>query len=312
MKSSRLVTIIVGFIAVIGLVAGAVYIFVLRDNDTLDIGAVNRPADQRLLFIGNSFTQYHDLYNMVDLMLEESSEAWDDVLTGQQAPGGASFVDHLAEIENEEDNPALRQALITGNETLRDWDAVVLQEQSQVLGFGAGNVEYAESVAAAQAIHRIIIDTGGMTLLYMTWGYRDGDQSNSQIYPDYPTMQERITNGYDDLATVLQGLGGRVTVIPVGLAFQVVYNDEVAAGHNPLGEDSQFYALYEGDGSHPSEEGSYLAACVFMAAYTGQPASSLSYRADGVDEDTADYLRGVADRVVLENVMGDRVYPFEE
>lgn len=312
MQRSRIALFGFGLVGIVAIAAGAIYYFVLRNNPTLDIGAVDRPADQRLLFIGNSFTNSHDLYEMVDVMLEESSEDWDDVLTGQHAPGGTFLSDHLGWIEDEDENHALRQALITGNDTLRAWDAVILQEQSQTLGFGRGNFEFDDSIAAAQQIHAYIVDTEAMTLLYMTWGYRDGDETNEGIYPDYLTMQQRITAGYDGLATILQGQGGRVYVIPVGLAFQVVYEDEIRAGRDPLSEDSQFYTLYEDDGSHPSIEGSYLAACVFVVAYTGQPAGNLTYRPDDIDEATADYLCGVADRLVLEDLLGDRNYPFEE
>ena len=84
-----------------------------------------------------------------------------------------------------------------------------------------------------------------MTFLFMTWGYRDGDDTNYDYYPNYLTMQRHLMNGYDQLGAVLRAQGGRVYVIPIGLAFQTVFYDEQAAGRDPTSEGTRFFRLYE-------------------------------------------------------------------
>lgn len=290
--------------------ASVVYLLFFVDSDTLDIDALDRSADQRILFIGNSYTHYNDFDDMAATLIEQAQPAWDDVLTGRHAPGGARFTDHLATIEDSANNPPLRQALVTGSAMLRDWDAVVLQEQSQVLGFDRGNTSTAESFRAAQQLHSTIQPTGAVTLLLLTWGRRDGDSMNPTIYPNYRAMQQRLLNGYDSLAAELRQYNpdADVYVVPAGLAFFLVYTDDEAAGRDPTAANADFYSLFEDDGSHPSLAGSYLAAATFAAAYTGQPVADLSYVPGGLGAEKARYLRTVADRVVFGDAFPGRDY----
>ena len=58
--------------------------------------------------------------------------------------------------------------------------------------------------------------------------------------------------------------------------------------------------LYAGDGSHPSPEGTYLAACTFFTVLTGQDAAALGPAADlGISPATAAYLRAMGGKVGL-------------
>lgn len=310
MKALRLIAFSVLVVAVVG--GGIVaYIYFNLPTTALDIDELDRNADIRLLFIGNSYTHYHDMPDMVAAMLPQAAPQYgDDILIGSHSPGGERFTGHLATIENRAENPPLRQALVSGSQTLRAWNAVILQEQSQIVGFGLQNASTAQSFEAAAGLHGYIQATGATTLLYMTWGRRDGDSMNPNVYPDFLTMQNRLTAGYDDLARRLGSQGGRVFVLPVGLAWHLVYLDEQGAGRNPLSSDSIFYRLYAGDGSHPSLAGSYLAAATITVAYLGYPVSDIDYVPRGLDRDDARYLREVADRLVLENALGQRAYPF--
>jgi hypothetical protein len=56
--------------------------------------------------------------------------------------------------------------------------------------------------------------------------------------------------------------------------------------------------LWQGDGSHPSEQGSYLAACVFYAAIFRQSPEGLRYIAH-LPKETAKVLQTTAADVVL-------------
>lgn len=311
MKLLRLLIFFISIFAVLG-AAVAVWFFFFMESDTLDIGELDRPADQRVLFIGNSYTAYNDLHTLTARLMEQTNPAWNDVLAGRHVPGGQTFADHVLTLEDNTANPPLRQALVTGSDTLRAWDVVVLQEQSQIPGFDARNSQTAASLRAAAQLQAYIQPNGAVTLLFMTWGRRDGDSMNPDIYPNYRAMQQRLWDGYDRLAAEMrqQNPNAQVYVAPAGLAFFVVYSDDEAAGRNPTASDAVFYSLYVDDGSHPSLAGSYLAAATITAAYTGQRVTDLSFVPNGLSAERARYLREVADRTVFGNLFPGRDYPW--
>jgi len=64
-----------------------------------------------------------------------------------------------------------------------------------------------------------------------------------------------------------------------------------------LGDDP-FMAPHDGEGSHPSMLGSYLAACVFHASLTGQGCQGNSFVPAGVSAAAAKTLQQAADATV--------------
>jgi hypothetical protein len=72
------------------------------------------------------------------------------------------------------------------------------------------------------------------------------------------------------MAEALRADGVDVRVAPVGGGFRLVHEAAVRAGLDPLAAGSDFLALYDPDGSHPSRRGAYLAACIF-AGTTAAP-----------------------------------------
>ena len=113
------------------------------------------------------------------------------------------------------------------------YDFVVLQEQSTLPVKNAARM--AENV---RLFDEAIRASGAKTALYLTWSRRHAPQS-----------QRAITDAYTSIARELGAL-----VVPVGVA----WHDVLAKHDKP--------DLYDKDGSHPSFAGSYLAACVFLAA----------------------------------------------
>ena len=95
----------------------------------------------------------------------------------------------------------------------------------------------------------IIRDAEAEPMLYITWGRRDGDNQNRDIFPDYDTMQQKLLRGYRNAAK-RNGL----TTAPVGEAWSITRKKDKALGS----------ALYKDDGSHPSSRGAFLASCVFF------------------------------------------------
>jgi hypothetical protein len=80
----------------------------------------------------------------------------------------------------------------------------------------------------------------------------------------------------------------KTQVAPVGYAWLTVWL-----------QDPQL-DLWQADGSHPTEQGTYLAACVFYAVIFRQSPENNSYQAH-LPASIAHYLQSVASNIVLSN-----------
>ena len=216
-----------------------------------------------LLMVGNSFTDANGLEEMVQALLEETAGATTPVYALRFQHGGAKFVEHAADMS--------LQAMMAE----RKWTWVVLQEQSEIPGFWNTDFEheYVDSMQAASTLNQwIITKAHAETVLLMTWARRHEDPYNPTIFPDFPTMQERVATGYYNMQTELSTPDRQVHIAPAGLAFQTVYNQvlQQADDVDPAADGTAFSNLYAQDGIHPSPAGSYLVACVIYATLTGR------------------------------------------
>jgi hypothetical protein len=193
---------------------------------------------KNVLFLGNSYTNYNDLPKLI----EDIAASQGDVLThNQNTPGGKSLQGHSTD--------AASMSLIKQG----GWDYVVLQDQSQRPSFSPASVSV-NSLPYARLLSDTIYKYSpcGEPLFYMTWGRKNGDASNCASYPPvctYAGMQARLRSSY-----LIMGQENSAPVSPVG----AVWRDFLQ--NNPTVE------LYNADESHPSLNGSYLAACTFYAA----------------------------------------------
>ncbi|CAN0481208.1 unnamed protein product, partial [Phaeothamnion confervicola] len=194
-----------------------------------------RPS-KRVLFIGNSYTDANDLPQMVSALARANDEKLETVM---DAPGGMTLEGHL------------RQGNALGSIGNGRFDWVVLQEQSQLPSFAPQQVS-AQMYPATRQLNTAIRQHGAKTLLYMTWGHRGGDPSNTPG-DTYAGMQARLKDGYENIAREQ-----KIPVAPVGVAWQ-----NALTGKPGLN-------LWQGDGSHPTTEGTYLAACVFYEIFYGR------------------------------------------
>ncbi len=213
-----------------------------------------------ILFIGNSYTYYN---GGVDVMLKNIALAEGDTLeTEAFTVGGAKFSDFC-------NNPETFERIRS-----RAWDYVVLQEQSQLPSFPPSQVETECYPFAKQLCDSIRAnDSCTQILFFMTWGRENGDQSNCGNYEPlctYEGMQQRLRESYVQMAD-----DNNAIVVPVGLAWKYVRD------HYPEID------LYQSDESHPTLEGTYLAACTFYSVvfdlgyYYG-----IYYRPDNIDDET--------------------------
>ncbi|MCC6818051.1 MAG: PKD domain-containing protein [Bacteroidia bacterium] len=227
-----------------------------------------------ILFLGNSYTGANDLPSLIANVCNSTG---DSINNFASAPGGQRLTDHanpgspsLAEIEK------------------GTYDIVVLQEQSQIPSFTDLEVEnyyypYVKrldsSIKAANSCTK--------TMLYMTWGRKNGDDLNCANWPPVCTykgmdslLRLRIFNAADSIYA---------EVSPVSVAWRYVRE------HYPHIE------LYEGDGSHPSQAGSYLAACVFYTSIFKKDPTSIKYNFI-LDSLLADTLRQACKYSVYEHM----------
>jgi hypothetical protein len=263
--------------------------------------------DHALLLVGNSYTSRNDLASVVQAQLEASIGWQPDVLTRAITTGGQTLPGHLRDADGTNGDTGLRDALVTGSDV---WNTVLLQDQSQIPGFDPSGDTWLDSVDAAAALNDMVRDHGADTAYFLTWGRRDGDNDNPTRYPDYSTMQDRLTEGYLAYAANAQSAERAVTVLPVGEAWRAIWQQSADAG-DPLDAEGLFARLYAADGSHPSNAGTFLAAATFTAGLTGRGASTLaSFEEAGLDQDTQQILIDAANSVTLADPFGPWSLPW--
>ena len=213
----------------------------LYNQVTHNPGCVASEPCTRVLFLGNSYTAVNDLpQTFADL-------AWSAhrrVEFGVQAPGGWTLADQA-------DSPDTAR-LIAGTR----WDFVVLQDQSEI-----PSVESSRQTLmypAARLLVPMIRAAGAVPIFFLTWAHRDGWSDGG--VPGYSTMQRAIDAGYMFIASEQHA-----PVAPVGAAWSEVVNQESTPD------------LWQGDGSHPTTKGTYLAACVFYAVLFKSNSTGLGY-----------------------------------
>ena len=228
---------------------------------------------KRALFLGNSYTNYHNLPGIVS----DFAESMGDTLNvDKNTPGGYTLKGHST-------NSTSINKIKAGN-----WDFVVLQEQSQYPSFPDFQVE-SEVFPYATILDTIINGNNpcAETVFYMTWGRKNGDASNCANWPPVCTYE-----GMDSLLRLRymqMGADNNAIVSPVGAVWRYIR------------ENYPDIELYAGDGSHPSTTGAYAAACCFYTViYRKDPA--LSSFTNGIDVDHASIIRDVTTAIVFEHL----------
>ena len=222
----------------------------------------NDSACLRILFIGNSYTFVNDLPNTFENLAKSGGHR---VETDIRAEGGWSLPDHA-----------------NSSRTLRrirsqKWDFVVLQEQSQIPA--SQQLRSTEMYPAARALVAKIREADARPIFLMTWAHRSGWPENG--LSSYESMQAAIDTGYMEIGKELDAI-----MVPAGDAWS-----------NSLQQNPQIN-LWQEDGSHPSEQGTYLTACVFYAVIYHESPEGLSYIANLSDEEAAS-LQNTAVETVL-------------
>lgn len=221
----------------------------------------------KILFVGNSHTFYNDLAGTF-ARIADSYGYRSDVY---ELSKGYYTLKRYANPEDE--LGALFDKTVVG----KRWDFVVLQENSS-LAYSSEAEE--EMFPYARTLDEKVKSTGGQTAFLMTWapkdGLKDGLRKRSR-----EELQSQMAENYIAISDELEDL-----VIPAGIGFMR------CADQYPEIE------LWDNDGSHPSQEGSYLAACTAFAVVYQQSPENCTYTGELNKEDALKLQKIAADLVL--------------
>ncbi len=215
--------------------------FAAYQHVTANPGCEDGVRCTRVLFLGNSYTSVNDL---PDTLARLAWSGGHQMEVSAQAPGGWTLLDHLSSPDT--------ARLLKGAR----WDYVVIQEQSEIPSVEP--FRQSEMYPGVRGLVTMIRSAGATPLLFVTWAHRAGWPQNGM--PDYTSMQAAIDDGYRAIAAELH-----VAMVPVGPAWLQMVNQGSSPG------------LWQGDGSHPTGSGTYLAACVFYAAIFAESPAGLGW-----------------------------------
>lgn len=224
-----------------------------------------------VLFVGNSYTHYFEMPELLRGMAESSGCKLNVEMV---APGGTNLDAHS------------RSGQTLSAIASADWDAVVLQNFSTLPSLPVPELREKTFPSVGALVSAIKQNNPSTSIYYyVTWGRRDGDRVRCQKNPmvcSFEGHTEALQRGY---SLYQEEFGG--ALVNVGGAFLRAKHDKTS----PV----KHRDLYDRDGSHPSLMGSYLAASVFFATLYNSSPEGLSYPR-GLSETTAKYLQSIAAR----------------
>lgn len=226
----------------------------------------------RVLFLGNSYTQYNNLPEMIK---NAAIETGDTLIYEAYTPGGKTLKQHS-------DDPNSQQLIAQGN-----WDYVVIQAQSQEPSFPLNQVN-TQVFPYADLLSQMIKEANPCTeiLFYTTWGRENGDAINCPFFPPlctYEGMDDLLTERYTIMAESNDGV-----IIPVGPVWRTIR------------EQYPNIQLYTNDESHPSGAGSYAAAMTFYSILFNKESIEHPYLFN-LDLNTAQLIQNIVNEVAYEN-----------
>jgi PKD repeat protein len=203
----------------------------------------------RVLFLGNSYTYVN---NLPAVLTNAAASVGDTVVHDENTIGGYTLQQHSTNTTS------------VGKITAGGWDYVVLQEQSQLPSFPISDVE-TDVFPYARALDSLVhkYNSCGRSMFYMTWGRKNGDASNCPTWPPvctYAGMDSLLQQRYRMMAD-----SNDAVLSPAGAVWKYI-----RANYPTID-------LYQSDESHPSEAGTYAAACCFYTAIFRKNPLAISY-----------------------------------
>ncbi len=249
-----------------------VYLFIVA----LGISATAQPVNDhryKVLFLGNSYTYVN---NLPLITANAAASVGDTLVYDVNAIGGYTLQQQSQDVTS------------LGKIAVGNWDYVVLQEQSQLPSFPIEQVD-TEVFPYAKILDSIVHhdNSCGRSIFYMTWGRASGDASNCAFWPPVCTY-----NGMDSmlyLRYMMMADSNNALVSPAGAVWHYIRD------HYPT------IQLYQSDESHPSEAGTYAAACTFYTTIFKRDPTRITYHFSLSDSDAA-HIRLAAKLVVYDSL----------
>jgi len=203
----------------------------------------------KILFVGNSYTYYNDMPAIFDKLSKENGK---DVTVFSVTKGGH----YLRQCFEDGDVCGMKLAELVKE---HHFDVCILQEQSTY------PVRMPEQfVADVRKMAAYLAPFSDKFVLYATWGRQIGAKFLQEAGMTTETMNQALWNAYKQAAQAISAdLGREVALSPVGLHFAKI---------NAGGEVD----LYNPDLSHPSYEGSCLAAMTHYRTLFGEVPEKLA------------------------------------
>ncbi len=227
-----------------------------------------------VLFIGNSYTEVNNL----PLLINNVANSTGDTITYRSnTPGGCTFNQHCS---NQSMN-LIRQG---------GWDFVVLQEQSQFPSFPDSQVNRECLPFAKRLVDSIRANnTCAEPVFYMTWGRKNGDPDPRNVAEFPPLGTYRGMDSLLCLRYMMMKNSNNASVSPVGRVWHYIRDNYPGI------------ELYSSDESHPSEAGSYAAACSFYTIFFHKDPRNITYNGS-IPTSVADTIKKVAKLVVYDSL----------
>lgn len=239
------------------------------------------PKDKEysVLFVGNSYTFYNDMPEVIFKTI--CDKAGYSVKVDSVTRGGyylhqfaSSRDEYGAELENK----------LAQNE----YDFIVLQEQSGNPAYNPNNF----FSGARTLVRKIRRSSDAEIVFFETWGYKTGYHLLPTHGGDTATMEMKNRAAYTAIAEYLHA-----EVALVGVAFKDVF------------ENSRV-EVYDADHSHPSKNGSVLAACTIFSTIFKHDIRDVNFEV-GVSRNEIKVLKNAAYNAVFEDHPVDRRYKLE-
>lgn len=253
----RFLTVIIAFALGLAACFGARIKFNLPEGN-------KKPGEITVLFIGNSFTYYHDSEEMLKNIFESQGIS---IRIGEYLKGGQTFGQHLQIPESRQavkgatyDFAFLQDQSVNPARLIRDKDEQVLNDF----------LELRRNIIMKSPDCKVILER--------TWSY-SGKEAGG--FGTKEELEKNLVKGVKMMARK-----GHSWISPIGEAFMLVEKEHPEI--KLLGKDDK----------HQSPEGSYLKACVNYLVITGKKFEGEPWNGD-ISPEVASILRNAAERTVL-------------
>lgn len=230
-----------------------------------------------VLFLGNSYTAYNNLPQVINDLLLGSDRK---INYREITPGGYTLDMHSK-------NEMVISTIKEGH-----WDYIVLQDQSQL-----PSIDFYRHTLMYPAVERIKDSVEKYNLcakivMFTTWGRQYGGMQCENYgmgtycsvdFRDFNHMQDTLSTAYYE-----SGIRSNAFIAPIGQAWQKILNETNIT-------------LHGFDESHPNMHGTYLAACVFHAIFWNESPIGLPNNTTIPDEESLILQRAAYDVVFNDN-----------